>query len=74
MNQKINEGSMKWVVEDPQKEGVWWPSSELKKMAWVSDESNSGPIALARASIGLKNGTKPMNGLLPTSNGSLEER
>lgn len=39
MNQKNTEGLMKWVVEDPRQEGVWWPSSELKKMAWISDES-----------------------------------
>jgi acetyl-CoA synthetase len=31
--------STKWVVEDPRQKEVWWPSEELKKMAWVSDES-----------------------------------
>jgi len=39
MNQKTTGESLKWVVEDPRQEGVWWPSNELKKMAWVSDES-----------------------------------
>jgi len=39
MNQKTTGESMKWVVEDPRQEGVWWPSNELKKIAWVNDES-----------------------------------
>ncbi len=30
---------VKWIVEDPEKKNVFWPSEELKKMAWVSDES-----------------------------------
>ncbi len=30
---------IKWVVEDPERKEVWWPSPELKKRAWVSDES-----------------------------------
>ncbi|MEM2111333.1 MAG: acetate--CoA ligase [Candidatus Bathyarchaeia archaeon] len=30
---------IKWVVEDPKKKNVFWPSEELKKKAWVSDES-----------------------------------
>ncbi|KON31002.1 hypothetical protein AC482_02290 [miscellaneous Crenarchaeota group-15 archaeon DG-45] len=29
----------KWVVEDPGKSNVFWPSDELKKRAWVNDES-----------------------------------
>ncbi len=28
---------VKWVVEDPKKENVFWPSEEMKKSAWVSD-------------------------------------
>ncbi|MCW4021024.1 MAG: acetate--CoA ligase [Candidatus Bathyarchaeota archaeon] len=30
---------VKWIVEDPEKKNVFWPSEELKKRAWVSDES-----------------------------------
>jgi acetyl-CoA synthetase len=30
---------IKWVIEDPKKKNVYWPSEELKKRAWVSDES-----------------------------------
>jgi len=30
---------IKWVVEDPEKKNVFWPSEEMKKRAWVSDES-----------------------------------
>jgi len=30
---------VKWVVEDPKKKNVFWPSDELKEKAWVSDES-----------------------------------
>ena len=30
---------VKWVVEDPKEKGVFWPSEELKKKAWVSDGS-----------------------------------
>ena len=29
---------IKWVVEDPEKKNVFWPSEEMKKRAWVSDE------------------------------------
>lgn len=29
----------KWVVEDPKEKEVFWPSDEMKKVAWVSDES-----------------------------------
>ncbi|MBN1896450.1 MAG: acetate--CoA ligase [Candidatus Aenigmarchaeota archaeon] len=27
----------KWIVEDKEKENVFWPSEEMKKAAWVSD-------------------------------------
>jgi len=42
--------AMQWVKKDPTKENVFWPSDELKKHAWVSDESiyqeaNSDPVA-----------------------------
>ena len=30
---------IKWVEEDPEKKEVFWPSEELKKKAWVSDDS-----------------------------------
>ncbi|OYT48122.1 acetate--CoA ligase [Candidatus Bathyarchaeota archaeon ex4484_231] len=30
---------VKWVVEDPKKKNVFWPSDELKEKAWVSDKS-----------------------------------
>ncbi|MBA7684325.1 Acetyl-coenzyme A synthetase [subsurface metagenome] len=29
----------KWVVEDPKEKEIFWPSEELKRKAWVSDES-----------------------------------
>jgi acetyl-CoA synthetase len=29
----------KWIVEDPNNKYVFWPSEELKKKAWVNDES-----------------------------------
>ncbi len=29
----------KWVVKDPKRENVFWPTAELKKQAWVSDEA-----------------------------------
>lgn len=29
---------IKWVVEDPKRRNVFWPSEEMKKRAWVSDE------------------------------------
>jgi acetyl-CoA synthetase len=29
----------KWVKKDPTQENVFWPTDELKKRAWVSDES-----------------------------------
>ncbi len=28
-----------WVVKDPTEEDVYWPSKEMKKRAWISDES-----------------------------------
>lgn len=32
------EKTVQWVVEDPEKRNVFWPSEEMKKKAWVSDE------------------------------------
>jgi len=29
----------KWVKEDPNKEYVFWPTEEMKKRAWISDEN-----------------------------------
>jgi acetyl-CoA synthetase len=29
----------KWIVKDPAEEDVYWPSKEMKKRAWISDES-----------------------------------
>jgi len=29
---------IKWVREDPSKEYVFWPTDEMKKRAWISDE------------------------------------
>ena len=50
----------KWVVEDKDKKHVFWPSEEMKKRAWVSDESyyeeaKKDPVAFweARAREGL---------------------
>ncbi len=31
--------AVKWVEADPSKKEVFWPSKELKKIAWVSDDS-----------------------------------
>jgi len=28
-----------WVVEDAEERGIFWPTEEMKKKAWVSDES-----------------------------------
>lgn len=36
MNEKT--GLIRWIVEDKEKE-VFWPNAEMKKMAWLSDES-----------------------------------
>lgn len=33
-----DEKAPKWIVKDSEDE-IWWPSDELKKAAWVSDES-----------------------------------
>ena len=30
---------VKWVVQDPEKKNVFWPSDDLRKKAWISDES-----------------------------------
>jgi len=30
---------VKWIVEDSKKKNVFWPTEELKKRAWVNDES-----------------------------------
>jgi len=29
---------IKWVVENPNEKGVFWPSEELKRKAWMADE------------------------------------
>jgi len=29
----------KWVVKDPEEEDIYWPSEEMKKKAWVTNES-----------------------------------
>jgi len=29
---------IKWVVEDPKRKNYFWPSEELKKIAWITDE------------------------------------
>ncbi|MBS7625268.1 MAG: acetate--CoA ligase [Candidatus Bathyarchaeia archaeon] len=34
----MRETPIKWVVEDPKRKNVFWPSEEMKKRAWVSDE------------------------------------
>lgn len=51
---------VKWVKEDPNKRFVFWPTEEMKKRAWVSDESiyaeaAKDPVAFwaARAREGL---------------------
>lgn len=55
------EKAKNWVVKDPSGEDVYWPSPELKKIAWVSDESiyekaSKDPIAFwcERAREGLE--------------------
>ena len=30
---------VKWVKEDPNNKLVFWPTEEMKKHAWVSDEN-----------------------------------
>jgi len=47
---KPEEKPTKWVVEDPKEKGIFWPSEELKKKAWVSDrliyeEADKDPVA-----------------------------
>ncbi|MEM1586094.1 MAG: acetate--CoA ligase [Candidatus Bathyarchaeia archaeon] len=34
----MNGDLVKWVVKDPVKPNVFWPSEEMKKKAWISDE------------------------------------
>ncbi|MEM2431654.1 MAG: acetate--CoA ligase [Candidatus Bathyarchaeia archaeon] len=34
----MKEEPIRWVVEDPEKKNVFWPSEEMKKRAWISDE------------------------------------
>ncbi|MBA5941813.1 MAG: AMP-binding protein, partial [Methanophagales archaeon] len=29
--------NVKWVIEDPDEENIFWPSEEMKRRAWVSD-------------------------------------
>jgi hypothetical protein len=29
---------VKWVEEDPERKGIFWPSDELKKKAWLTDK------------------------------------
>ena len=31
--------AVKWVEEDPDNKFVFWPTDEMKKKAWISDES-----------------------------------
>lgn len=31
--------AVKWVVEDKKQKGIYWPSEEMKKRAWISDKS-----------------------------------
>src|SRR3972149_10866997 len=51
---------VKWVKQDPNNELVFWPTDEMKKRAWVSDENiykeaTKDPVAFwaARAKEGL---------------------
>jgi acetyl-CoA synthetase len=57
---KLKKMAKQWVVKDPEREDVFWPSEEMKKRAWVSDpkiyeEAARNPIAfwekLAREGI-----------------------
>ena len=48
---------IKWVVEDPKEKDVFWPSSEFKRKAWVSDEkiyekAGRDPVAFWEALAG----------------------
>jgi len=52
---------VKWVVENPNEKGVFWPSEELKRKAWMADEkiyekAAGDPIAFweERAAEGLE--------------------
>ena len=42
----------KWVKKDPTRENVFWPTDELKKRAWVSDEAIYKKVVFALA-VGL---------------------
>ncbi|KXA91587.1 hypothetical protein AKJ57_00760 [candidate division MSBL1 archaeon SCGC-AAA259A05] len=37
MGSKLEEAGKNWVEEDPEKEGVYWPSENLKEKAWLND-------------------------------------
>ncbi|KXB06434.1 hypothetical protein AKJ53_00390 [candidate division MSBL1 archaeon SCGC-AAA382F02] len=37
MVKKLEESGKKWVKEDPEKEGVYWPNENMKERAWLSD-------------------------------------
>jgi len=48
---------VKWVVEDPKEKEVWWPSNELKRRAWMSNQSiyetaTKDPVAFWEARAG----------------------
>jgi acetyl-CoA synthetase len=30
---------VKWIIEDPDKKNVFWPSEEMKKKAWIGDDA-----------------------------------
>jgi len=52
---------VKWIKEDPKNKFVFWPTEEMKKKAWVSDESiyakaakNPAAFWAARAKEGLE--------------------
>lgn len=34
---KLEEAGKNWVEEDPEKEGIYWPSENMKEKAWLSD-------------------------------------
>ncbi|MGC8962129.1 MAG: AMP-binding protein, partial [Candidatus Bathyarchaeia archaeon] len=40
-----------WVVKDPERDGCFWPSKEMKKVAWVNDESIYKEAAKDRVSF-----------------------
>ena len=35
----MNKKPTKWIVSDPEKENFYWPSEELKKRAWINNDS-----------------------------------